>query len=58
MALHNFIRREAIADLEFQKYNEKEDYLPDDEDLNINSTVDEGEMRFIHDRIARELMLR
>lgn len=56
MALHNFIR-EAIFDLKFKKYNEKEDYLLNVEDSDVNSTVDEGEMGFICDIIARELML-
>ncbi|KAL5846148.1 hypothetical protein ACOSQ3_009672 [Xanthoceras sorbifolium] len=43
MALHNFIRRESIAD---------------DEELFVDLTIDKSEMGVICDRIARELLLR
>ncbi|KAK2648829.1 hypothetical protein Ddye_016318 [Dipteronia dyeriana] len=57
MALHNFIRREAIAYIEFESYNEDEDYVSEDEESYMNLTIDESEMEVVHDRIARELMI-
>ncbi|KAK2655830.1 hypothetical protein Ddye_008882 [Dipteronia dyeriana] len=57
MALHNFIRREAIADIEFESYKEDEDYVLEDEESYMNLTIDESEMGFVHDRMARELMI-
>ncbi|KAK2656432.1 hypothetical protein Ddye_009484 [Dipteronia dyeriana] len=57
MALHNFIRRDAIADIEFESYNENEDYVPEDKDSYMNLTIYEREMGFVRDRIARELMI-
>ena len=61
MALHNFIRKEAIADLEFESYEGKEDYIPDDEESSTNINVDENEaseMGMVRENIVRELMLR
>ena len=60
MALHNFIRRETIADLEFESYEGKEDYIPDNEESSTNINVDENEaseIRVVRENIARELML-
>ena len=57
MVLHNFIRKEVIADVEFESYFEDEDYVPKDEESYMNLTTDESEMGFVCDRIARELML-
>ncbi|KAK6161036.1 hypothetical protein DH2020_004417 [Rehmannia glutinosa] len=36
MALHNYIRHEAIADEEFKRYDEDEDYLSDHEETEID----------------------
>ena len=61
MALHNFIRRETIVDLEFESYEGKEYYIPDDEESSTNINVDENEaseIRVVRENIARELMLR
>ncbi|KAL5790503.1 hypothetical protein ACOSQ2_005391 [Xanthoceras sorbifolium] len=58
MALHNFIRREANADVEFQSYDENQDYVSEDEEPFVDLTIDESEMGVIRDRIARELLLR
>ena len=58
MALHNFIKREAIANLKFESYEGKEDYIPDDEESSSNINVDENEaseMGMIRENIAREL---
>ena len=57
MTLHNFIRREAIADVEFESYAEDEDYMPEDEELYMNLSIYESEMTVVRDRIARELVL-
>ncbi|KAK3229426.1 hypothetical protein Dsin_001307 [Dipteronia sinensis] len=57
MALHNFIRREVIPDVEFESYDEDEDYVREDEESCMNLTIDESEIRVVRDRIARELML-
>ncbi|KAL5788159.1 hypothetical protein ACOSP7_005108 [Xanthoceras sorbifolium] len=58
MALHNFIRREANADVEFQSYDENQDYVYEDEEPFVDLTIDESEMGVIRDRIAKELLLR
>ncbi|KAL5843555.1 hypothetical protein ACOSQ4_009513 [Xanthoceras sorbifolium] len=58
MALHNFIRRESITDVEFQSYDENQDYVSEDEELFVDLIIDESEMGVIRDRIARELLLR
>ncbi|KAK9192711.1 hypothetical protein WN944_003404 [Citrus x changshan-huyou] len=61
MALHNFIRREVNTDLEFESYEGKEDYIPDDEESSINININENEaseMGVVRENIARELMLR
>ncbi|KAK9189804.1 hypothetical protein WN943_018403 [Citrus x changshan-huyou] len=61
MTLHSFIRRETIADLEFESYEGKEDYIPDDKESSTNINVDENEaseMGVVCENIARELMLR
>ena len=61
MALHNFIRREAIVDLEFKFYERKEDYVPNDEESSTNINVDENEaseMGVVCENISRELILR
>ncbi|KAK2648063.1 hypothetical protein Ddye_015552 [Dipteronia dyeriana] len=57
MDLHNFIRREAIADIEVESYNEDEDYVSKGEESYMNLTIDESEMGVVRDRIARELMI-
>ncbi|KAK3198504.1 hypothetical protein Dsin_021919 [Dipteronia sinensis] len=58
LALHNFIRREAIADVEFESCDENQDYVPEpeDEESYMNLTIDENQMGIVRDRIARELM--
>ncbi|KAL5773670.1 hypothetical protein ACOSQ2_013594 [Xanthoceras sorbifolium] len=58
MALHNFIRREAIANVEFQSYDENQDYVSKDEESFVDLTIDESKMEVIRDRITRELLLR
>ncbi|KAL5732643.1 hypothetical protein ACOSP7_031999 [Xanthoceras sorbifolium] len=58
MALHNFIRREVIADVEFQSYNENQDYMSENKESFVDLTIDESEMGVIRDIIARELLLR
>ena len=61
MTLHSFIRREAIADLEFESYEGKEDHSPDDEESSTNINVDENEaseMGVVCENIGREFMLR
>ncbi|KAL5851599.1 hypothetical protein ACOSQ3_006717 [Xanthoceras sorbifolium] len=58
MALHNFIRKEAIADVEFQSYDENQDYVSEDGESFVDLTIDKSEMKVIRDRIARELLLR
>ncbi|KAL5799458.1 hypothetical protein ACOSQ4_032342 [Xanthoceras sorbifolium] len=58
MALHNFIRREVIADVEFQSYNENQDYMSENKESFVDLTIDESEMGVIRDIIARELFLR
>ncbi|KAL5756341.1 hypothetical protein ACOSQ2_021087 [Xanthoceras sorbifolium] len=58
MALHNFVRREAIADVEFQSYDENQDYVSEDEESFVDLTINESEMGVICDRIARELLSR
>ncbi|KAL5862074.1 hypothetical protein ACOSQ4_003370 [Xanthoceras sorbifolium] len=57
-ALHNFIRREAIVDVEFQSYDKNQDYVSEDEEPFVDLTIDESEMGVIRDRIARELLLK
>ncbi|KAL5558232.1 hypothetical protein UlMin_034443 [Ulmus minor] len=57
MALHNFIRREAIADIEFESQEENENHVQDDDESYINPTIDDNEMRVVRDKIARELVL-
>ena len=49
MTLHNFIRRETITDLEFESYEGKEDYIPDDKESATNINVDENEASHIND---------
>ena len=45
MALHNFIRQEAIADAEFRHYDDDDEYASDDEDIEINNdTVNPAEI--------------
>ncbi|KAK3210945.1 hypothetical protein Dsin_015651 [Dipteronia sinensis] len=58
LALHNFIRREAIADVEFELCDENQKYVPEpeDEESYMNLTIDENQMGVVRDRIARELM--
>ncbi|KAK9270065.1 hypothetical protein L1049_025638 [Liquidambar formosana] len=59
MALHNFIRKKAIADIEFQQYDENEDYLPTSGDGNESEyhlTIDDSEMGIIRDKITLELI--
>ncbi|KAL5767077.1 hypothetical protein ACOSQ2_013860 [Xanthoceras sorbifolium] len=58
MALHNFIRREVIANVEFQLYDENQDYVFENEELFVDLTIDESEMGVIRDRIAKELLLK
>ncbi|KAL5769499.1 hypothetical protein ACOSP7_013653 [Xanthoceras sorbifolium] len=58
MALHNFIRREVIANVEFQLYDENQDYVSENEELFIDLTIDENEMGVIRGRIAKELLLK
>lgn len=41
MALHRFIRRDNRIDLEFQTYDDKEYCMSNDDESNINLTVDE-----------------
>ncbi|KAL5854973.1 hypothetical protein ACOSQ4_004775 [Xanthoceras sorbifolium] len=58
MALHNFIRRETITDVEFQSYNENQDYMSENEESFVDLIIDESEMEVIRNRIVRELLLR
>ncbi|KAL5776450.1 hypothetical protein ACOSP7_009376 [Xanthoceras sorbifolium] len=48
----------SIADVEFQSYDENQDYVSEDEELFVDLTIDESEMGVIRDRIARELLIR
>ena len=60
MTLHNFIRREAIADLKFESYEGKGDYISYDEESSTNINVDENEaseIGVVRENIVRELML-
>ncbi|KAL5581150.1 hypothetical protein UlMin_013592 [Ulmus minor] len=57
MILHNFIRREAIADIEFESHEENKDHVPDNDESYINPTNDDNETRLVRDKIARELVL-
>ncbi|KAL5547993.1 hypothetical protein UlMin_003224 [Ulmus minor] len=57
MALHNFIRREAIANIEFESQKENENHVQDDDESYINPTIDDNEMGVVYDKIARELVL-
>ncbi|KAL5765820.1 hypothetical protein ACOSP7_016437 [Xanthoceras sorbifolium] len=58
MNLHNFIRRETITNVEFQSYDENQDYVSEDEEPFVDLIMDESEMGVIRGRIARELLLR
>ncbi|KAK2643822.1 hypothetical protein Ddye_019017 [Dipteronia dyeriana] len=57
MALHNFIRRETIANIEYESYNEDEDYVSEDEESYMNLIIYESEIGVIRDRIAKEIMI-
>ncbi|XP_062118773.1 uncharacterized protein LOC133832447 [Humulus lupulus] len=58
MALHNFIRRETINDIEFPSCDEVNDDFVNDDEPNINLARYESEMGVIRDKITVELMLR
>ncbi|KAM6548511.1 hypothetical protein CsatB_020187 [Cannabis sativa] len=58
MALHNFIRRETINEMDFPSYDEANNDFADDDVQNINLARDESEMGVVRDKIAAELMLR
>ncbi|XP_062105355.1 uncharacterized protein LOC133816997 [Humulus lupulus] len=58
IALHNFIRRETINDIEFPSCDEANDDFLNDDNSNINLVRDKNEMRVIRDKITTELMLR
>ncbi|XP_060960618.1 uncharacterized protein LOC115723519 [Cannabis sativa] len=58
MALHNFIRRETINEMDFPSYDEANNDFVDDDVQNINLARDESEMGVVRDKIAAELMLR
>ncbi|XP_062118616.1 uncharacterized protein LOC133832263 [Humulus lupulus] len=58
MALHNFIRRETINDIEFLSCDETNDDFVNDDDPNINLVRDESKIGVIRDKIAAELMLK
>ncbi|KAL5570643.1 hypothetical protein UlMin_027218 [Ulmus minor] len=57
MALHNFIRRDVVAGIEFESHEENEDYVQDDDESYINPTIDDNEMRVVCDKITREFVL-
>ncbi|KAK2642082.1 hypothetical protein Ddye_023845 [Dipteronia dyeriana] len=59
LALYNFIRRDAIANVELESCDENQDYVsePEDEESYINLTIDENHIGVVRDRIVRELML-
>jgi hypothetical protein len=70
MILHNFIHDSELRDKEFEKYNEDEDYMPDNKDDNegkevaqpyeddIPESENKGTMNTIHDNIANALVSR
>ena len=68
MALHNFIRRHAIKDAEFQPYDDDEDLLPtdsigsdeaqDESSIQGSKTSNQNSMNIEHDHIANLLMIR
>ncbi|XP_059639685.1 uncharacterized protein LOC132282071 [Cornus florida] len=63
MALHNYIRQEAIADAEFQRYDDDEGYASDNDDMYTHATLSESsgmvdqqqEMGIIRDGIANSI---
>ncbi|KAL5567692.1 hypothetical protein UlMin_024267 [Ulmus minor] len=57
MTLHNFIRRSAITDIEFESHEENEDHVPNDDESYINPTNDDNEMGVVHDKITKEIVL-
>ncbi|CAA0835202.1 Unknown protein [Striga hermonthica] len=57
-ALHNYIRLEAIADEEFKRYGEDEDYLSDDEELDIDSEDHYGEINgLVNNQLNQEMSI-
>ena len=68
MALHNFIRKHAIKDAEFQLYDDDEDLLPtdnisdneaqDESSIQQSDTSNENSMNIERDHIANLLMTR
>jgi hypothetical protein len=68
MALHNFIRKHAIKDAEFQQYDDDEDLLPtdsisdnesqDESSIQQSDTSNENSMNIERDHIANLLMTR
>ncbi|KAH7557344.1 hypothetical protein JRO89_XS11G0129000 [Xanthoceras sorbifolium] len=46
------------VDVEFQSYDKNKDYVSEDEESFVDLTIDESKMGVIHDRIAREILLR
>jgi hypothetical protein len=68
MTLHNFIRDSELRDEEFEKYDDDEDYMPDNEDDNegqevsqpyeddIPESENEVTMNTIRDNIANALV--
>jgi hypothetical protein len=70
MILHNFIHDSELRDKEFEKYNEDEDYMPDNKDDNerkevaqpyeddIPESENEVTMNTIRDNIANALISR
>jgi hypothetical protein len=68
MALHNFIRKHAVKDAEFQPYDDDEDLLPtesiEDDEAQDESSIQQLEtsngnyMNIERDRIANLLMTR
>ncbi|XP_059650323.1 uncharacterized protein LOC132296099 [Cornus florida] len=63
MALHNYIRQEAIADAEFRRYDDDEGYASDNDDMYTRVTLSESsgtvdqqqEMSIIRDGIANSI---
>jgi hypothetical protein len=68
MALHNFIRKHAIKDAEFQPYDDEENLLPtdnigddkaqDESSIQGSETSNQNSMNIEHDHIANLLMAR
>ncbi|KAK6148995.1 hypothetical protein DH2020_016520 [Rehmannia glutinosa] len=58
MALHNYIRQEAIADEEFKRYDEDEDYVSDNEETEIDlEEYDNDTYQMVNEQQSQEMSI-